>query len=118
VPPGRRRANAPQTLCEQVILRALGRTSVPEYTPTRPRLSFYPRTAFYKREKVRAELARMVAAAGSAAAVDSVYLRGAAALAAHEARNGYDLPVGPTGVQGREREATAQFRPDGGRHVV
>ena len=39
----------------------MGRTSVPEYVPTRPRLSSYPRTAYFKREKVHKELERMLA---------------------------------------------------------
>ncbi|GMK55989.1 hypothetical protein CspeluHIS016_0210450 [Cutaneotrichosporon spelunceum] len=95
------RSDGDYSLCEQVILRALNRTSIPEYTPTRPRLSFYPRTAYFKREKIRAELARLLADAsvrGQPGAVDSVYLRGEAAIAEHERRNGYDKAWGPTGV--------------------
>lgn len=96
------RADGDYTLCEQVILRGLGRESIPEYKPTRERLAFYPRTAWLKRERVAAELQRMIADAESkglpASSVDSVYLRGEEAIAEHEARNGYDKEIGPTGV--------------------
>jgi hypothetical protein len=86
-----------------VILRALNRTSIPEYIPTRPRESFYPRTAYFKREKVKPELDRMIAAAIAkglpASSVDSVYLRGEEAIAEHERRNGYDKAFGRNGVE-------------------
>lgn len=113
----------PQTLCEQVILRALNRTSIPEYTPTRPRLSYYPRTAFFKRERVAAELERLIAHAeangGSAADVDSVYLRGPEAVAEHERRNGYDKAFGPNGVlSAYGPDGRQAFNNDEGRHTV
>lgn len=76
----------------------MGRTSIPEYQPTRPRLAFYPRTAYFKRARVDEELKRMIAAAGGRDNVDSVYLRGEEALAEHERRNGYNLAFGPGGV--------------------
>lgn len=91
------------TLCEQVILRAMGRTSIPEYQITRPRLASYPRTAFFKRERVHDELERMLADAKAKGlgpdAVDSIYLKGEEAILEHERRNGYDKPWGPNGVQ-------------------
>lgn len=92
--------------------------------PTRPRISFYPRTAFYKREKVREELQRLIEDAQSRglteADVDSVYLRGPDAIREHEVRNGYDLPFGPTGVAGQERNQTEFFVPErmGQTHIV
>lgn len=78
------------------------RESIPEYKPTRERISYYPRTAFFKRERVKIELERMIAAAeargGPADDVDSVYLRGEEAIKEHERRNGYDKAYGPNGV--------------------
>ncbi|KAM0554961.1 hypothetical protein ACHAPJ_006699 [Fusarium lateritium] len=66
------------SLLEQVILRNLGRDSVPEYTPTRERQSWYPRNAGFKRAKAEAELERMIAAAKAkgldSSAIDSIYL--------------------------------------------
>lgn len=50
-----------QSLCEQVILRALGRDSVPEYVLTRERQTYYPRTAAFKRARILGELDRIVA---------------------------------------------------------
>lgn len=97
------RADSDYTLCEQVILRALGRTSIPEYVPTRPRLATYPRTAYFKRDRVPLEVERLVAAAKAKGlgpeSVDSVYLRGVEAVLEHERRNGYDRPWGVNGVQ-------------------
>lgn len=91
-----------QTLCEQVILRALNRTSIPEYKPTRPRLAHYPRTAYFKRARITEELSRLIAAAEekglSSESVDSIYLKGEDAIAEHERRNGYDKAYGPGGV--------------------
>lgn len=110
-----------QTLCEQVILRSLGRDSIPEYVPTRERLAYYPRTAFFKREKVRAELERMIeyaqAHGGSKADVDSIYLRGEEAIAEHERRNGYDKVYGPRGVL-TGRSGNERFAGPGERHKV
>jgi len=80
----------------------MNRTSIPEYKPTRERLAFYPRTAYFKRERVKAELERLIAAAEKegkpASSVDSIYLRGEEAIREHERRNGYDKAIGPTGV--------------------
>ena len=91
-----------QSLCEQVILRALNRPCIPDYTPLRPRIHYYPRTAGFKRAKIQAELERLVAAAKAKGLdenhVDSVYLKGEEAMREHERRNGYDLPVGPNGL--------------------
>jgi len=87
------------TLCEQVILRALGRESVPEYKPTRERKRYYPRTAAFKRVRVEPELKRMLEHAKAngfpPSSVDSVYLQGEEAIRLHEERNGYDQPHGP-----------------------
>lgn len=91
-----------QTLCEQVILRALNRASIPEYKPTRQRLAHYPRTAYFKRARITEELKRLIAAAEekglSAESVDSIYLKGEDAITEHERRNGYDKAYGPGGV--------------------
>jgi hypothetical protein len=110
------------TLCEQVILRALNRTSIPEYKPTRPRLAHYPRTAFFKRARVGEELERMVAEARREGlgpeAVDSVYLKGEEAIREHERRNGYDREVGPGGVLAKGEEGRWQNLSLEGRHVV
>lgn len=115
------RPDGDYTLCEQVILRGLGRESIPEYIPTRERLAFYPRTAWFKRERVTAELQRMIADAeakgGSAADVDSIYLRGEEAIAEHEARNGYDKEIGPTGVVSSLNDDHHE-KPEGKRHVI
>ncbi|ORY31054.1 hypothetical protein BCR39DRAFT_494260 [Naematelia encephala] len=96
------RKDSDYTMCEQVILRALGRESVPEFKPTRPRLSHYPRTAFFKRARVAEELQRMIQAAESKGlgpeSVDSIYLKGEEAIKEHEKRNGYDKEIGPGGV--------------------
>ncbi|KAJ7268433.1 hypothetical protein C8J57DRAFT_1325134 [Mycena rebaudengoi] len=76
------------TLCEQVILRALGRDSVSEFKPTRPREVYFPRTFTFKRARVQEELDRLVAAAeAKGLPADS-----------HEKRNGYDRPHGPGGL--------------------
>lgn len=91
-----------KSLVEQVILRALQRQSIPEFHPTRERLFYYPRTAGFKRAKVQAELKRMIAAAKEKglddSAVDSIYLKGEEYMREHERRNGYDLPIGPNGL--------------------
>jgi hypothetical protein len=110
-----------QTLCEQVILRYLGRDSVPEYKATRERLVLYPRTAYFKREKVRDELDRMLADAKERglplSSVDSVYLQGEDAISEHEHRNGYDKPWGPTGVQKSLKDGSV-FAPVQAKHTV
>ncbi|WOO78408.1 uncharacterized protein LOC62_02G001955 [Vanrija pseudolonga] len=116
------RADGDYTLCEQVILRNLGRTSVPEYIPTRERIKFYPRTAYFKRERVPEELKRMIADAEArgldASAVDSVYLRGEDAVKEHERRNGYDKEIGPTGVVRNMDRNWDVFEPGIKRHVL
>lgn len=75
---------------------------MPEYKPTRERLSFYPRTAYFKRERVMEEIQRMQADAVErglpADSVDSIYLQGPEAVLEHERRNGYDKAWGPNGV--------------------
>jgi hypothetical protein len=105
-----------QTLCEKVILRALDRSSIPEYKPTRPRIVHYPRTAFFKRARVAEELDRMVKDAESkglgAGSVDSVYLRGEEAVLEHERRNGYDKTYGPQGVQAKAGKGFTTHFPD------
>ena len=112
-----------QTLCEQVILRALDRTSIPEYKPSRPRFTHYPRTAYFKRNRVAEELDRMIKASEAkglgADSVDSVYLRGEEAILEHERRNGYDKKYGPYGVEDRKgmKDEAKMVFPDS-RHVV
>ncbi|GFZ46525.1 hypothetical protein JCM24511_04772 [Saitozyma sp. JCM 24511] len=90
------------TLCEQVILKALKRESIPEFKPARSRLAHYPRTAFFKRARVAEELQRMRDAAVAKGLdpnnVDSIYVKGEAAILEHEKRNGYDKEYGPGGV--------------------
>lgn len=99
----------------------MGRESIPEYIPTRPRESFYPRTAFFKREKVKPELDRLIAAAKAkgldVSSVDSVYLRGDEAIREHERRNGYDKAFGRNGVE-RWMGDKAMVAPEGNRHLV
>jgi len=96
------RPDGDYTLCEQVILRHMGRESIPEYKPTRERITMYPRHSYYKRARIPAELQRMIAAAKKKGlgpeSVDSIYLQGEAAIKEHEHRNGYDVPFGPAGV--------------------
>lgn len=91
-----------QTLCEQVILRALNRSSIPEYTPTRPRQTYFPRTFTFKRARIQEELDRMIQSAASkglpASSVESLYVKGEDVVREHEKRNGYDRPHGPGGV--------------------
>lgn len=105
-----------------MILRALGRKSIPEYKPTRPRTAFYPRTAWFKREKVTAELQRMIADAeakgGSAKDVDSIYLRGQEAILEHERRNGYDKEFGESGVVANQGSNNAAYFPPSNRQVL
>ena len=104
-----------------MILNALSRTSIPEYIPTRPRVATYPRTAYFKRSRVRAELERMIAAATARGegpeSVDSVYLRGEEAIREHERRNGYDKEWGVNGVQQKAGDGTV-YVPEGRRQVV
>ena len=108
-----------KSLAEQVILRAMGRTSIPEYKATRERITFYPRTAYFKRERVREELERMIKHANTTGEpVDSVYLRGEEALLEHERRNGYDKSWGPTGVAATPNSQAPNFVPEGKKHVL
>lgn len=108
-----------QSLAEQVILRAMNRTSIPEYKPTRERISFYPRTAYFKRERVREELERMIKHSNETGEpVDSVYLRGEEAVLEHERRNGYDKSWGPTGVAATMSDQKAGYVPEATRHVL
>ncbi|KAF4967388.1 hypothetical protein FSARC_5046 [Fusarium sarcochroum] len=86
------------SLLEQVILRNLGRDSVPEYTPNRERQSWYPRNAGFKRAKAEVELERMIAAAKARGldsnTVESIYLRkGTKEFEEFEKRNGFDREV-------------------------
>ncbi|BCS22555.1 uncharacterized protein APUU_30780A [Aspergillus puulaauensis] len=86
------------SLLEQVILRNLGRDSVPDFKPTRERKFWYPRNAGFKRAKADAELQRMVAAAKSKGlderSVDSIYLRrGSKEFEEFEKRNGFDREI-------------------------
>ncbi|ORY34298.1 hypothetical protein BCR39DRAFT_517536 [Naematelia encephala] len=115
------RPDGDYSLCEQVILRALGRESIPEYKPTRERLAFYPRTAFFKREKVTPELQRMLADAERKglppSSVDSVYLKGEKAIEEHERRNGYDKAFGPNGVAQTMKD-DAPYVPEAPKHDV
>lgn len=89
-------ADCSQSLLEQVILRALGRTSIPEYHPTRPRMFWYPRNSAFKLNKVDDELARLKADRASRGmpetTIDSVYLGGEEVMKDFIKRNGYDLP--------------------------
>ncbi|KZT54113.1 hypothetical protein CALCODRAFT_524925 [Calocera cornea HHB12733] len=71
------------SLCEQVILRALDRSSIPEYRPTAPRAHWYPRNYVAKFSRVQGELERM-----SRDEVDSVYLKGDEEISVHNLRNG------------------------------
>lgn len=89
-----------QSLLEQVILRNLGRESVPEFKPARERKSWYPRNAGFKRAKAEGELARMIEAAEKkglpASSVDSIYQRrGTPEWEAFERRNGFEKEVNP-----------------------
>jgi len=90
------RADGDYTLCERVILRGLGRDSVPEYKPTRERAAYFPRHAGFKNARAPAEAQRMVAAAKAKgideSKVNSVWLRGDKAIEEMNRRNGFDLP--------------------------
>jgi hypothetical protein len=93
--------NVTQTLCEQVILRGLGRDSVPEWKPKRERKFWFPRNSGFKLAYAEAELKRMIAAAKAKglpeSSVDSIYLKGTKEWDEYERRNGYDLPLNPAG---------------------
>lgn len=92
-----------QSLVERAILKNLGRDSLPEWKITRPRANYHPRTDGFRRARVKEELDRMIAAAKAKgldeSAVDSIHLRGEAAIKEHEHRHAYDLPLGPGGLR-------------------
>lgn len=85
------------TLVEQVILRGLGRESIPEFKPTRERKFWYPRNTPMKERQVEGELERLVKAAKARgqteASVDSIWLKGQQAKDQFERVNGLLLPV-------------------------
>ena len=66
-----------QSVVEQAILRSLGRTSIPDFKPLRPRQKWYPRNQGGNRARAPDELARMEAAAIAKGltkeSVDSLY---------------------------------------------
>jgi hypothetical protein len=84
-------------LLEQVILRNLGRDSIPEFKPTRERKFWYSRNITFKLNRVEGELERMIAAAKARGLgpkdVDSLYLRGEEAVEDFKRTNGLLLPV-------------------------
>ncbi|KAH8901708.1 hypothetical protein GQ53DRAFT_851719 [Thozetella sp. PMI_491] len=116
------REDGDYTLCEQVILRAMDRTSIPEFKPTRPRVAHYPRTAYYKRSRVADELKRMIKAAEDEGlgpeSVDSIYLKGEDAIREHEKRNGYDKDFSSAGAIGFAADGSFQDVFPGGRQVL
>ncbi|KAK5128267.1 hypothetical protein LTR85_002934 [Meristemomyces frigidus] len=91
------RPDGEYSLLEQVILRGLERSSVPEYKPPRERMYWYPRNWTFKEAKIRAELDAMIAVAKAKGldetAVDSVWLQGEQAREDFDRRNGMLLPV-------------------------
>ncbi|EMR66689.1 hypothetical protein UCREL1_6320 [Eutypa lata UCREL1] len=92
------RSDGNYSLLEQVILRNLGRESLPEFKTTRGRKFWYPRNAGFKRAKAEAELQRMLAAAKAKgldeSSVDSIYLRrGTKEFEEFERHNGFDKEV-------------------------
>ena len=91
-----------QTLVEQVILHHMGRESIPEYKPTRPRISYYPREQFTKRARIKDELQRMeqwaIQQGRSPESVRSIYQGTPEQILEHESRHGYDKPWGPNAV--------------------
>ena len=81
----------------------MGRESVPEFRPTRERMTWYPRNAGFKRAKAEDEVARMVAAARARgldeASVDSFYQRmGTQEFADFERHNGFHHDVCEAGL--------------------
>ena len=92
----------------------MGRTSIPEYKNTRPRIAYYPRNGFFKRARVGEELDRMIAAAKRQglpeSSVGSIYQGSAEEIKEHEARNGYDKPWGPKGVQLIEADVEGKLK--------
>ncbi|KAJ7289899.1 hypothetical protein C8J57DRAFT_1629144 [Mycena rebaudengoi] len=68
------------TLCEQVILRAPSRDSVPKFKPTRPHKVYFPRMFTFKCARGQEELDCLVTIAKAKGLpvdlVDSIYLKG------------------------------------------
>ncbi|RSH89876.1 hypothetical protein EHS25_001862 [Saitozyma podzolica] len=97
------RVDGNYSLVEQAILERLGRKSLPEWKITRERANYHPRTDGFRRARVREELDNLVAAAKAKGLdesyVDSIHLRGEAAIREHERRHAYDLPLGPHGLR-------------------
>jgi hypothetical protein len=64
----------------------------------------------------------MIAAAeaegGSAADVDSVYLRGEEAILEHERRNGYDKEFGESGVSQTQSSGNVPYHPPTKRQIL
>ncbi|RSH91555.1 hypothetical protein EHS25_009854 [Saitozyma podzolica] len=91
------RPDGDYSLLEQVILRNLGRDSIPEFKPTRERKFWYSRNITFKLNRVEGELERMIAAAKARGLgpkdVDSLYLRGEEAVEEFKRTNGLLLPV-------------------------
>ena len=92
----------------------MNRTSIPEYIPTRPRISYYPRNGFFKRARVADELQRMIQAAQRRglppSSVGSIYQKSEEEIRKHEATNGYDKPWGPKGVQMIEADPEGKIK--------
>jgi len=99
------------SLVEQYILNSLGRKSLPEWHITAPRRSFYPRNYQFKSARLNEELERMIKAAKAKGlgpeSVNSIYLKGDAAIAEHKKRNGFDLPHGPNAFKDGIKEYDA-----------
>jgi len=96
------RADGNYNLIEQVILRGLGRESVPEWKPTREPAYWFPRNSGFKLAYAEIELQRMVDAAKAKglpeSSVNSLYQKqGTPEWDAYIKRNGYDLPINPKG---------------------
>lgn len=97
----------------------MNRTSIPEYKASRERITFFPRTAYFKRERVREELQRMIEDSNKTGVpVDSVYLRGEEAVLEHERRNGYDKAWGPNGVAQMAGNQNQVFVPGSERQLL
>ena len=97
------------SLVEQKILKSLGRTSVPDFKPLRPRKLYYPYRQDAKRPKAAEEVSRMEAAAVAKGlpkeSVGSYYQKqGTPEFAEFERRNGFDLTLRPE-EDGTPREA-------------
>ena len=90
-------ADISQSLLELVVLRALGRTSIPEYHPTRTRMFWYPHNSAFKLNKVDDELVRLKEDRERRglpeSSIDSVYVQGDEAMQEFIKNNGYDLPL-------------------------